>query len=275
LKKIYLLLIFFLIKYTLSFSQLDHKADFVEIKNLEIPKLKSTDVVISHTGYTLSYNEPHEQANWVAYKLTKEETRKLFNRTNKFTVDPMVITGTANDLDYYKSGYDKGHLAPAADMSWSKQTLQESFYYSNMSPQEPGFNRGIWKRLEEQVRSWAIEYHSVYIVTGPILTENLKSIGPDKVSVPRYFYKVILEYNEQGMQGIGFIIPNTSSVEKLQSYAVTIDSVENLTKIDFFPLLPNSKENIIESSLNLDTWSWKISKSGGVKEKTGTSYQRK
>jgi len=114
------------------------------IPRLEIPQTTSQDLIISHTGYTFLYSEQYEQAKWVAYELTSEETRKTNERTNKFIVDTKVKTGSANDRDYAGSGYDKGHLAPAGDMSWSATTMSESFYYSNMSPQFPGFNRGIW-----------------------------------------------------------------------------------------------------------------------------------
>ena len=242
----------------------------VSIKKLEIPKTTTNDVIITHTGYTLSYNESYEQANWVAYELTREETNKIVERSNKFMIDPKVKTGTANDKDYAGSGYDKGHLAPAADMGWSSITMEESFYYSNMSPQEPGFNRGIWKKLEEQVRSWAIEDSLIYIVTGPVLTGGLSTIGFNQVAVPKYFYKVILDYTEPSIKGIGFIISNSASKIPLQNYAVTIDSVEKFTGIDFYPLLPDDQEESIESTIYLNCWSWKI-----VKMKNGSTESKK
>ena len=114
--------------------------------NIEIPAHPANEKLISHAGYTLSYNEKYEQANWVAYELTSAETNSLYNRTNQFLVDPKISTGSANNSDYAGSGYDRGHLAPAGDMGWSAQSMIESFYYSNMSPQVPSFNRGIWKK---------------------------------------------------------------------------------------------------------------------------------
>ena len=224
---------------------------------LEIPKTNSKDAIITHTGYSLLYNEIHEQALWVAYELTKEETIKLYERTNKFISDPKVTTLTASHSDYKRSGYDRGHLAPASDMGWSSIAMKESFYYSNMSPQEPSFNRGIWKNLEELVRTWAVENNQVYIVTGPVLENRLKSIGFNKVSVPNYYYKIILDYRKPSIKGIGFILPNLGSKEPLQHYAVTIDSVEKLTGIDFFPLLQDKQENHIESRLCIECWTWK------------------
>lgn len=236
------------------------------ITNLELPKINSKDKIITHTGYSLLYNETHEQANWVAYDLTKEETNKLFERTDKFITDPKVKTGTASDKDYEGSGYDRGHLAPASDMGWSSTTMAESFYYSNMSPQLPSFNRGIWKKLEELVRNWAIENNSVYVVTGPVLTIGLQTIGPNKVSIPNYYYKVVLDYSEPNIKGIGFIIPNISSKEQLQYYAVSIDRVEEMTGIDFFPLLQDDQEELIEKTLCIKCWSWNINKISSEKD---------
>ena len=228
----------------------------LSILKLEIPKTNSKDKIITHTGYSLLYNEIHEQADWVAYELTKEETIKLYERTNKFILDPKVNTITASEIDYKGSGYDRGHLAPASDMGWSSTSMKESFYYSNMSPQKPSFNRGIWKKLEELVRTWAVENNNLYIVTGPVLIDELKSIGIDKVSVPKYYYKVILDFSQPSIKGIGFILPNLGSKESLKKYAVTIDSVEKFTGIDFFPLLQDKQENLIESTLCIECWSW-------------------
>ena len=156
-KKHYLLLLAILLTSILSFSQQNTK----QSSGLEIPRLKTNESVVNHFAYTLSYNETCEQANWVAYELTTEETNSTFKRSNKFITDPLVTTGSADNQDYAESGFDKGHLAPAGDMGWSATAMKESFYYSNMSPQLPGFNRGVWKRVEELVRNWAKEYKSI------------------------------------------------------------------------------------------------------------------
>lgn len=228
------------------------------IPQLEIPQTKPTDEIIYHLGYSLLYCEEHEQAFWVAYQLTKEEAIKIYDRTNNFKPDPKVKTGTATDDDYKGTGYDRGHLAPAADMGWSQIAVSESFYYSNMSPQNQSFNRGIWKKLEELVRNWAIENDNVYIVTGPVLTNGLKTIGPNKVSVPHYYYKVILDYTNPEIKGIGFILPNEPSSKPLQSFVVTIDSVEKVTGLDFFSKLPDTQEQYIESNICISCWTWNI-----------------
>jgi endonuclease G len=252
------LLLVFIIVFPVVFSSCFAQNVSVLFKNItEIPKVKESGVVISHTGYSLLYNEEHEQASWVAYELTKEETVKVYERSNRFKPDPEVSTLTANDADYAGSGYDKGHLAPAADMGWSSTAMAESFYYSNMSPQVPGFNRGIWKKLEELVRDWAIEYNSLLIVTGPVLTKGLKTIGPDHVSIPELFYKVILDNHEPEIKGIAFLIPNASQSASLQTFVVSIDSVESVTGIDFFPEFPN--EALIEKTSQIAQWDWSAS----------------
>lgn len=226
------------------------------IPDLELPGANAKDEIVRHTAYTLSYNKTYHVANWVAYELTAEETVSVVNRNNKFVPDPLLTCCTISNADYQGAGYDRGHLAPAGDMSFSTETMKESFYLSNMAPQNPGFNRGIWKKLEEQVRQWAVEDKAVYVVTGTILTKGLPTIGPDEITVPALFYKVILDYSAPEIKAIGFILPNEGSQEPLQHYAVSVDSVEKITGTDFFYQLPGDQERIIESTVDLSKWSW-------------------
>jgi len=222
----------------------------------ELPDADSAEVVF-HTAYSLLYNEGHEQADWVAYMLTRSMvSQKIAGRSNNFIMDPLIKSQSAGNRDYAGSGYDRGHLAPAADMAWSATAMKESFYYSNMSPQAPSFNRGIWSKLEDQVRRWAMEYDTLYVVTGPILQADLPTIGPNKVSVPEHFYKVILHYTQSGVKGIGFILPNAGSNLPLQRFAVSIDSVQRVTGIRFFPKMPEQQEPIIKKMLSTEYWSW-------------------
>jgi endonuclease G len=226
--------------------------------HLEWPAVQAKDVIIQHTAYTLCYDEKHEQAKWVAYSLTASETNSQYERSNDFNVDPKVLTGSAGDNDYKGSGYDRGHLAPAADMGFSSLTMQESFYYSNMSPQNPSFNRGIWKKLEEQVRSWAVLYDSVLVVTGPVLTSNLPKIGVNGVSIPSFYYKVILDYKNNQSKAIALILPNVKGTKPLSSYVLSIDELEKLTNLDFFPELQDDLEARLEKSSSVNSWDWKI-----------------
>ncbi len=130
-----------------------------------LPSHTSNHQIIEHSTYILEYNEKYEHAEWVIHLLTQDRVAGSFERTDNFRPDPKVITGSASLADYKGSGYDRGHLAPAADMKWSENVMSESFFMSNMSPQKPGFNRGIWKSLESIVRTWAIENDEIYIVT--------------------------------------------------------------------------------------------------------------
>lgn len=232
---------------TVPYHQSQYLEDF-------LPAHSSEDQIIRHTAYSLKYNEEHEQVDWAIYFLAKGRVRGTCSRTKDFRSDPKVKTGSASLSDYKGSGYDRGHFAPAGDMKWSNEAMSESFYMSNMSPQKPGFNRGIWKRLELLVRTWATDNEEIFVVTGPVLSAGLSSIGQNNVAIPEYYYKVVLDYKEPELKGIGFILPNQSSKRPLKNYAHSIDFVERRTGIDFFPAIPDSVENVIESRIELTKW---------------------
>ncbi len=196
----------------------------------------TTGQVIFHTHYTLSYAEEYEQAEWVAYKLTREMLNApRVPRTNFFITDEKVTTGSAHYRDYSGSGFSRGHLVPAADMAFDSIAMVESFFMSNISPQVYQFNAGIWRELEELTRDWARKAGTLYVVTGPVLTDVMdERIGRNRVAVPQYFYRVILDLKEPELKGIAFIMPNEVSDRSVMEYAVSIDSVERLTGIDFF-----------------------------------------
>jgi endonuclease G len=239
--------------------------------HLEWPFVAENDQIVQHKAYTLCYDEKHEQAKWVAYVLTAAETISRYERTNDFNTDPFVKTGSATNDDYKGSGYDRGHLAPAGDMGFSSVSMIESFYYSNMSPQNPSFNRGIWKKLEEQVRSWADLYDSLLVVTGPVLTASLPKIGVNGVSVPSFYYKVILDYKNNQSKAIAFILPNIKGSKPLSSYVLSIDELEKITKLDFFPKLQDDLEARLEKNNSVDSWDWKMLASHSTAKKTSNS----
>ena len=224
-------------------------------QQLELPRPVGGEIE-HHTGYSLEYNEKTEQPFWVAYELTREEVLGKVQRKDAFRADPDISTGSAALSDYKGSGYDRGHLAPAADMKWSKEVMSESFFMSNMSPQAPSFNRGIWKKLEEQVRKWAVDNRKILIATGPIITQGYKTIGDNEVAVPAYYYKVIMDITEPSKKGIGFILPNAKGEKELPEYSMTIDEVERITGLDFFYQVPDDDEVILESSMDIRKWSW-------------------
>ena len=199
---------------------------------------------VDYKYYCLGFNKEHKQANWVYYELGSANLTGKASRKN----------------DYKRSGYDRGHLCPAADMSFNAKAMSETFYMSNMSPQVPMFNRGIWKELEEHVRNRARK-EKLYVVTGPIFKSNKGSIGKGKVTVPGYYYKLF--YSPSKQQMIAYVLPNEESKRSLNSFAVPVDKVEKMTGIDFFSQLPDDLERVLEA----DTLSH-VSRDGGQASKS-------
>ena len=210
----------------------------------------------AYTAYTISYNNEWRLPNWVAYELTRDELAVRVKRTDDFRPDEKMSGRQASLADYRKSGFDRGHMAPAADMRWDATAMTESFYLTNMCPQTPALNRGDWERLEDQIRVWAERDSAIVIVCGPIVSPVDTTIGGNRVKVPSAFYKVIVAPYVDEERGIGFIFANDPERKKLplSRYAVTIDSIETLTGIDFFHVLPDEIENRIESRYDLREW---------------------
>lgn len=240
-------------KSTLDFDSFD--LYFTKAFDFAWPAYTTDQAVIERPYYTLRYSEPHEQAIWVAYTLAADSLRQQkHDRKNDFRKDPRVRTGSAELADYKGSGYDRGHLAPAADFSYNDFALSQSFYLSNMSPQDPSFNRGIWKKLEDKVRDWAMENEYIYVVTGPVLNKSFKTIGANEVSIPEYYYKIVLDIRKPEIKMIGFLIKNEKSSANLQTFVVTIDSIESLTGLDFFPGMPDDMEDDLEAAIMTNSW---------------------
>ena len=196
------------------------------------PKTPNNSEVIKHIEYSLSYNCKHEQANWISYKLERQEVLTSRQRTNDFRVDHTIECTSSTLSDYKGSGYDRGHLSPAADNKETFDAMSESFLMSNISPMLPQFNRNYWLKLEKQVREWAIDRDEVYVVVGPILSDNLPTIG-NNVSIPKYFYKIVLD--PEPLEYVAYLMENTNKSQDFNNCVVTIDSIETLTGIDFFP----------------------------------------
>ena len=214
----------------------------------------TTGLIINHKYYSLSYSTTHKLAQWVIYKLTCSQTKGEITRADNFRPDPLIIDNSAQLIDYKGSGYDRGHLAPAADMKMSLEAMSESFYLSNMTPQHPSLNRGIWLGLEDKVRSWSCEDSILYIVAGPIFTKSDTTIGPNRITVPSFFYKIAFYNNPKNYELIGFIFPNGPGTMELKDYVYKVDDIESMTGIDFFPFLPDSTETRIEKNVSLKFW---------------------
>ncbi len=211
---------------------------------------------IAHIGYQVSYNSDWHLPNWVAYQLTAEEVAGEEARSNKFLPDPLVDGDPVLTSDYTHSGFDRGHMVPAADMKWSPQAMRESFYMTNICPQNHSNNAGDWKDLEELVRDLATTYGNIYLACGPVVSDTSNTIGTiRRIVVPESFYKVLLRQKADGTwTSIGFVMPNAAGNRPLMTYMLPVDSVENMVGVDFFPLLPDSIENAVESDYTISDW---------------------
>ncbi len=227
----------------------------LDVSEFDYLPTSTTGQVVRHNSYALSYSEKDEQAEWVAYTLTPQDFKGSKRKRPYFIEDPKVKTKSASWHNYRKSGYDRGHLCPAGDRKGNKTCYDETFYTSNISPQKHSFNSGIWNKLEHKVRHWAKKNKHLYVVTGGVLTDsNLETIGQEKVSVPKYFYKIILDYTEPEIKAIAFLIPHKQSKMPLKYFVVSIDALEKRTGIDFFPKLPDALENTLEQEKNYRIW---------------------
>ncbi|MDO6597814.1 DNA/RNA non-specific endonuclease [Oceanihabitans sp. 2_MG-2023] len=216
----------------------------------------TTGQIVHHEGYSLSYSETHEQAEWVAYELKKSHLSTANFKRPYFEIDKAVKTKAAHWRNYKKSGYDRGHLCPAGDRKYSKSAHDETFLTSNISPQEHAFNAGIWNRLEQKTRYWASKYDGVFVVSGGVLKGNMKTIGEEKVAVPNQFYKVLIDNNSGKTKVIAFLMPHKDSNEPLYKFVTSVDTIESLTGIDFFSELEDAKENKLEASSDYKGWSF-------------------
>ena len=248
-KKSYLLiLILFLTACNIKKATVSYPAN---VENAEFFK------ILDHGCFVIHHNNQYKQANWVAYTLRKEHLEGEARRKNNFKPDPMLMPYQSASLaDYKGSGYDRGHLAPAGDFKWSQECMDKSFYLSNISPQDPQQNRGVWKRLEDQVREYAAKYDSVLVVTGPVFQKNVayNTLGSRKVVIPHLYYKALLVVKEGEKQTIAFVVPNEGSRKPLEEFVITVDSLEKLSGIDFFHHLPKKIQKKIEAEADFSKW---------------------
>lgn len=223
-----------------------------------LPQDNRSDIV-HHAHYSIGYNSKMEVPNWVAYKLTEASLKvKNVPRAKRFNVDNDVAGKSAKHSDYSHSGYTRGHMAPAGDMAFSKDAMQESFYMSNMTPQLRALNNGIWRELEENVRDWAYDNDELYIVSGPLFYDSkVDYIGKStKVAIPDAFFKVILDLEGSKKKGIAFIIPHEKTDDHLREFAVTIDEAETQSGFEMFSdlILDDDLETELEGTIDVNRW---------------------
>ena len=218
------------------------------VKNVRLP----------HTAYISYFNTKHRIPNCVIYELTATQVAQCDapgaekRKNYQFNADPMC-SASPQWSDYKHSSYDRGHMAPANDMKWSKTSMEESFYMTNICPQLHALNDGCWRKLELAIHRWAKRDKRLIIAAGPVLKNVMHTIGPDRnISVPAAFYKVVYAPN-QG-RAIGFIFNNEKISGGYASHAVSVDYVERVTGIDFFYALDDALENQIEAHSSIDMW---------------------
>lgn len=229
-----------------AFRRNTKKTNRVQYNLEEVVSVGDPGQVIKHKGFTLSYNESWLIPNWVAYELTSEEaSATTASRTDEFLPDPQVKGRQADTRDYSNSGYDRGHMAAAADMKWDKQAMIESFYLSNTCPQNRELNAGLWLELEQKCRYWAKKYDRVWIVCGPLFTTGHNDpIGYNQVAVPDAFFKCIcMQVNDRWTMA-AFIFPNLPASGELDRYIFPVVGVEQIAGIQVFNNLPVTAEQL-------------------------------
>ena len=225
-------------------------------QGLEIPAPAPQDNIVEYQGYVTSYNTKTLIPNWVAYELTEEETHGEATREDKeFSMDFNFQGKQARREDYFRSGWTRGHMAPAGDFFWSDEAMSETFYFLNICPQREELNNKDWQYLEKQIRRWARQYGRVWVVSGPIIGYNkYGTIGPDKVVVPDAFFKVALVHDGIRYQAVAFVMQNDANRYYLEKCALSVDDLELLTGLDFYPALPDDLEEYVEAAYDPSVW---------------------
>ncbi len=222
---------------------------------LPLPLDNKSEQILYRKGYTVSYNKDYKIPNWVAWHLTSEHSSGPFQRpTNAWHEDEEVPVPRATLADYKGSGWSRGHMCPAGDNKWDSVAMYESFLFTNSCPQNANLNSGDWNQIEMACRRWAERYGDIYIICGPILyNKEHEAIGPNKVVVPEAFFKVVICLNGTP-KGIGFIRKNTDTTKRNDLYINTINEVERITGITFFPHLPSDVSEVVKSKADLKDW---------------------
>ena len=232
------------------------KAKVVRLYEIPAPLKDRPEQILHRKGYTVSYNNATRNPNWVAWHLTKSHTYGSNQRSGEvFTEDVSVSRPRATDADYYNSRYDRGHMCPAGDNKWDKEAMEQSFLFTNVCPQNHGLNKYEWNDLEMLCRDWAREYGAIDIVCGPVYngSDQQKTIGKNRVWVPDAFFKVVL-CRQGKAKAIGFLYRNEGKKQPMADAVCTVDDVERLTGLDFFPELDDATENRIEATATLSDW---------------------
>ncbi len=225
-------------------------------KMLEVPSCGDGEHVLAYEGFTVSYNHNTLVPDWVAYELLDSELNGAYDtKSSNFSRDPNLEGCQASREDYSHSGWDRGHMAPKADMRWSSAAYWQSHYFTNICPQNHKLNAGDWNSLERKVRNLAKEYGRVWVICGPIFTTGeFGTIGQAKVHVPDKFFKALLIKDGGDYSAIAYVMPNKGGHHSLKTYACSVDELEKMIGRDLFCQLDDAIEQEVESAVDWSYW---------------------
>ncbi len=251
-------------------EQLKLEQGLMQLKQVGYPVSSKPLEIKEYKGFVIGFDCEYKMAYWTFHQLNTDVTFGSNSRTNDFRMDSTISCGTTTEVDYFKLktnedgttqtkgfGFDRGHLVPSADLKWSKAAMSETYYYSNITPQKPDFNRESWAQLESLVRKIADnEKKTLFVLTGPILHKGLEvnNESENKLKIPELHYKIIADLSNENPRGIAFLMPNKKCDSKVSNYVVPIDSIERLTGLDFFSLISDSLEQKIEGKADFFAW---------------------
>lgn len=268
--------------------------DNVSVTGYEIPHLNDQNVYADHyvtmdgvqiLNYALEWDNTKRHANWVAFTFDTTTSADNVKRTDAWSVDPKLPAEMqVQESDHKNDGFDKGHLCASEDRVYLKEANEQTFYYSNMSPQLNDFNGGFWGKLEARVQTWGRStadgvYDKVYVTKGGTLNKLLKNFKGTTVNggtpttdangftihglaCPEYYFMAVLSQKDDVFHAIAFLVPHKEgmtrnpSSDELKAYVVSVDKLEEETGIDFFCNLPDVLENEVEAAYNLNDWAW-------------------
>lgn len=214
-------------------------------------------------GYVLGHDARLKVPLWVQYEVTREDLQGTIERTDDFRPDTSIPYGSRAELgDYEGSGFDRGHLAPAADMVRDERVMRESFLLSNMAPQVGvGFNRQMWRYLEAAVRGWVQQRGTLTVITGSVFAADggrvsFDVVGENEVAVPTGFYKIVVDTTDpEQVEALAFLLPNEAVAgSDYGHFLVSIDDVEAVTGLDFLSALPAEVQLAVEADAAPQVW---------------------
>ncbi len=206
--------------------------------------------LLDHAFFRICYDSSLKAPVWTGYELRPEHLGHSARRPSSFRLDPSIEFPAASNADFRLAGFSRGHMVPAADLAWSEQGYRATFFLTNVVAQKQSVNAGVWRRLENAVRRIAASSDSVQVFTGPLFDSPvIDVIGPGRVAVPTHTYKVLLAVKGKRMIMFAAIVPNTANLAApLPHFAVSVDEVERRSGLDFFSVLDDKKEELLEAA---------------------------